>query len=285
MKSIRKFIEIGSRKINDYEPTFIVAEIGINHNGDIENAKELILSAKKAGADAVKFQTYITEKRISEKNPVYNILKKCELSEENTMELLNFSKSNGIIFFSTPFDKESVDLLKDINIPLLKIASFDLLNKQLLRSVAKTGIPIIISRGASKIEEIDQALEIFDNHNSEYAILHCISSYPVKEEDANLNIIKSLKNRYNCPIGYSDHTLGIEIAYLSVVAGACIVEKHFTLDNKQEGPDHKLSANPEMFKELVNKIRRIELILGSDEIKMQNCEKEIIPYRDYRKST
>ncbi|MFX1392108.1 MAG: N-acetylneuraminate synthase family protein [Promethearchaeota archaeon] len=285
MKNKKNIIEIEGRKIGDYEPTFIVAEIGINHNGDIENAKELILSAKKAGADAVKFQTYITEKRILEKNPIYKILKKCELSEENTKELLNFAESNAIIFFSTPFDKESVDLLKDINIPLLKIASFDLLNKKLLRSVAKTGIPIIISRGASNIEEIDQALEIFENHNSKYAILHCISSYPTKEEDVNLNIIKSLKNRYNCPIGYSDHTLGIETAYLSVVAGACIVEKHFTLDNEQEGPDHKLSANPEMFKELVNKIRRIEVILGSDEIKMQNCEKEIMSYRDYRKST
>ncbi len=275
----RKIIKIDKKKIGENERTFVIAEVGINHNGDIELAKKLIIIAKEVGADAVKFQTYITEKRVPKDSPIYKILKRCELNEGKTIELINFSKENDIIFFSTTFDDESVDLLAKNNVSLMKIASFDIVNLNLLEKVAKTGIPTIISRGMANKEEIDKALKIFDNCNTGYALLHCVSAYPTNEMDANLNIIKRLKEIYDCPIGYSDHTLGIKVPYLSVAAGACIIEKHFTLDTNLEGPDHKLSANPYMFKKLIKKIRELESILGSDEIKLQECEKDILQYR------
>ena len=155
-----RIIKINERKIGDYQQTFIIAEVGINHNGDMKTAKMLIKEAKNAGADAVKFQTYNTEKRVPKGSPIYGILKKCELSEKNSIDLINFAKENKIIFFSTPFDDESVNLLKKFNVPLMKIASFDIANLKLLESVAKTGIPTIISRGMAKKEEVDTALEL-----------------------------------------------------------------------------------------------------------------------------
>jgi len=275
----RKIIEINNSKIGENQKTFIVAEVGINHNGDMRIATNLIKLAKEAGADAVKFQTYITEKRVPKNSPIYGILKKCELNNQETEELIKYANKNNIFFFSTPFDDESVDLLVKLKIPLMKIASFDIVNLKLLEKVAITGIPAIISRGMANKAEIDRALNIFKKFNTEYALLHCISAYPAEKYDANLNIIKKLKEIYDCPIGYSDHTLDIEIAYFSVIAGACIVEKHFTYDKNAEGPDHKLSADPEIFKKLVNKIREIEKILGSSEIELQECEKDILQYR------
>ena len=275
----QKIITIGDRKIGNNQKTFIIAEVEINHNGDKELAKKLINDAKKAGADAVKFQTYITEKRVPKNSPIYEILKKCELNENETKELIEFARNTNIVFFSTPFDEESVDLLTRYSVPLMKIASFDIVNTKLLKKVAKTGIPIIISRGMATKDEIDGAIKIFKKYNSKFALLHCISAYPTLNYDANLNIIKTLKELYNCPIGYSDHTLGIKVAYLSVAVVACIIEKHFTLDTNQEGPDHKLSADPIMLKKLVEKIREIELIMGNSMIQIQSCEKANLDYK------
>ncbi len=276
---VDKIIDIGNRTIGENQKTFIIAEVGINHNGELEKAKRLIHSAKEVGADAVKFQTYITEKRVPIDSPVYAILKKCELSENKTKELIEFAKKEGITFFSTPFDEESVKLLNENNVPLMKIASFDIVNGKLLEVVAKTGIPTIISRGMATIEEINTALNYFKANNTEYALLHCMSTYPVNHIDANLNIIKELKKLYKCPVGYSDHTIGIEVASLSVAVGANIIEKHFTLDINDEGPDHKLSADPNTLKELVEHVRKIETILGSNEIKTYLVEKDTLQYR------
>ncbi len=275
----RKKIKLKDRKIGEDEPTFIIAEVGINHNGQIETAKSLIKAAKKMGADAVKFQTYITEKRVPKDSPIYDILKKCELNDKHTEELIKFANSNDIVFFSTPFDDESVELLVKFGVPLMKIASFDIVNTLLLEKTAKTGIPTIISRGMANKGEIDNAIEIFKKHNTEYAILHCISAYPANITEANLNVIKFLKERYDCPIGYSDHTLGVEVAPIAVAAGASIIEKHFTLDINADGPDHQLSADPETFKQLIKETRKIESILGSSEIKMLECERGILQYR------
>lgn len=275
----KKKIKIGKHTIGENQKVFVIAEVGINHNGDLDIAKNLIKAAKGVGADAVKFQTYITEKRVPKDSPVYNILKQCEFNEENTKELINFAKNNDIIFFSTPFDEESVNILTKYDVPLIKIASFDIVNLKLLEKVAQKGIPIIISRGIANKDEIDKALSIFNSYKVKYAILHCVSAYPTSNFDANLNAIRRLGKLYNCPIGYSDHTLGIEVAYLSVAAGASLIEKHFTLDINQEGPDHKLSADPKMFKNLVMKVREVESILGSGEIKMLNCEKNALQFR------
>lgn len=276
-----KPITIGNRKVGYGNPCFIIAEAGINHGGDIETAKKMIEVAAKSGADAIKFQTYITEKRVDTKTPLFNILKKCELKEDDWKELFKIAKKNNITFFSTPFDKESVDLLMELPVELFKIASFYLVNLSLLDHIASKGIPIIASRGMANKKEISNAIEIFEKYKVEYAILHCVSAYPTKDEDANLDVIKSLKNEFNCTVGYSDHTIGIDIPLYSVAVGAHILEKHFTLDKNSEGPDHKLSVDPTELKELVSKIRRLEKILGSDEIKLLEAEKGTMQYRKY----
>lgn len=274
-----KTFQIGDRSVGENQKTFIVAEVGINHNGDVETAKKLITEAKKAGADAVKFQTYITEKRVKKDMPIFDILKRCELSREQTKELSQFSKEQGISFFSTPFDEESVDLLYEIGVPVFKIASFDIVNKNLLRHVASKNLPVIFSRGMTNEEEIREAIGIFENENVPYAILHCVSSYPAKDEDANLKVINTLKKKFNCPVGYSDHTSGNHVPILSIAAGACIIEKHFTLDKDMEGPDHKLSCDPQELKELVQQARKIESIMGDAKVRLLECEKPTAQYR------
>jgi len=272
-------IVIGEKEIGEGKPTFIIAEAGINHGGDLEIAKKLIEAAAKSGADAVKFQTYITEKRVKKESPIFNLLKECELNEKDHEELFSFAEKKNIIFFSTPFDEESVELLVNLGVPLLKIASFDIVNQKLLRKVATQNIPIIISRGMADNNEINRALNIFNQYNATYALLHCVSAYPLGDDDANLNIIKTLKKEYDCPIGYSDHTLGIKVPVLSVAVGATLIEKHFTLDKNLDGPDHKLSANPDEFNEMVTQIREVEKILGSNTIRLIEAEKGALIYR------
>jgi sialic acid synthase SpsE/uncharacterized protein (UPF0276 family) len=276
---VDKIIQINDKIIGENQKTFIIAEIGINHNGDLDTAKKLILEAKRTGADAVKLQTYITEKRVPKDHPVYDILKQCELSEKDTEELFNFANSNNLIAFSTPFDDESVDLLVKLKTPLIKIASFDIVNLKLLEKIAKTNIPVIMSRGMSTEKEINTALEIFKKYNTKVALLHCVSSYPVQDYDSNLKVIRKLQENYDCPVGYSDHTLGIQAPILAVAAGATIIEKHFTLDRNQQGPDHKCSADPRTFEIMVKEIKNVESIIGSDEIRLLECEKGAASYR------
>ena len=276
-----KAINIGGRKVGKGQPVFIVAEAGINHGGNIETARKMIEEAAKCGADAIKFQTYITEKRVDKNSPLYDYFKKCELKQEDCMELFQVAKKNKIIFFSTPFDKESVDLLVALPVPVFKVASFYLVNLDLLEYMATKGSPIIASRGMANTEEISKAVRIFEKHNINYALLHCVSAYPVKKENANLNVINSLKNQFKCIVGYSDHTLGIKVPVYSVALGASIVEKHFTLDKNQEGPDHTLSAEPAELREMISEIRDLEEILGSGEIKLLNVERDTLQYRKY----
>lgn len=227
----------------------------------------------------MKFQTYITEQRVPKTNPLFSILKTCELDREATQELIKIANQHNLIFFSTPFDNTSIDLLVEIQVPLLKVASFDIVNHRLLEKMANTHVPVIISRGMTNQQEINCALKIFDTHQTPYALLHCISAYPTVPVDANLNVIKSLKQIYHCPIGYSDHTLGTRVPVLSVAAGACIVEKHFTLDKTLEGPDHRLSADPDDLRQMVAEIREVEQILGSGEIRLLDTEKTTLIYR------
>lgn len=259
--------------------TFIIAEAGINHNGSKELALKMVDEVKSAGADAIKFQTYITEKRAPKNSPVFSILKKCELSNGDQEEIKKYAEEKGLLFFSTPFDEDSVAFLKSINVPLFKVASFDIVNKKLLDAIAKTGIPSIVSRGMGNKIEIDEAIKIFKENNAEYAILHCISAYPAPKEAVNLNAINSLKNFYNCIVGYSDHTLDIDASLYAVAAGVKIIEKHFTLDRKMEGPDHLMSVDPASLKKMCEKIRELEVMLGEGEIKMSPAEKDIMIYR------
>lgn len=263
--------------------TFIIAEAGINHNGDLGLALKLVDEAKQAGADAIKFQTYITEKRVAKDNPVFGILKQCELSTDQQKQIKNHADRVGIVFFSTPFDVESVNFLLDLNVALFKIASFDIVNEELLDAVAKTGLPIIMSRGMANAKEIDRALEIFKARGSEYALLHCISSYPTPKEAVNLNVISSLKKKYDCIIGYSDHTLDIDASVYAVAAGARIIEKHFTLDRNMAGPDQKMSVDPAGLAKLCKTVRDVEVMLGSGEIQPVPVEEGAKIYRRYTK--
>jgi len=258
---------------NTQNRTYIIAEIGINHRGDVEVAKQLIDSAVKAGVDAVKFQTYITEQRAPKGNDeVFKILKNLELPFEAFKELKNYAKKYDVDFFSTPFDKESVEYLKSIGTDLYKIASFDIVNHKLLREVAKTGKPIILSVGMSNLDEIDEAYKILKEGTDNIAILHCISSYPTQEKDANLSNIYKLQEKYDCIIGQSDHTNDIFVPLCAVSAGAQIVEKHFKIDEEFDCIDAPVSITENQMKKLVTETRRIESIFGNEEFGLRDAE-------------
>ncbi len=265
---------------------FIIAEAGINHNGDIKLAKELISSAKESEADAVKFQIYHTEDFYSVSHSgfshtegnIFELMKSLEFKEEEWIELKEYSEKLGITFFASVFDRKSFELSEKIDLPIYKIASLDITNYPLLKMIAKTGKPMIISTGFSTLGEISRAVEwIEDEGNKNISILHCISLYPPKPEEMNLRFITTLKTAFPYKIGFSDHTEGFEITLAAVALGAEIVEKHFTIDNNLPGPDQKLSLNPDTFKAMVKGIRNLEKALGDGYKRdIPEREKEII---------
>jgi len=253
--------------------TYIIAEIGINHRGDVNIAKKLIDSAVRAGVDAVKFQTYLTEQRAPKGNDaVFKILKDLELPFDAFKELKDYASLHGVDFFSTPFDKESVDYLNGIDTALYKIASFDVVNHKLLKEVAKTGKPVILSVGMSSFNEIKSAYEILREGTKNIAILHCISSYPTKEEDAKLSNIFKLQSEFDCIIGQSDHTNDIQVPLYAAAAGAQILEKHFKIDDDFECVDAPVSITEVEMKKLVEETRRLESIFGSEQFGLREAE-------------
>ena len=260
---------------------FVIAEVGINHGGNLENARKLIDSAAKTGADAVKFQTYITEKRASKNSPIFDILKSCELPLKAFANLKNYSEEKKVEFFSTPFDDESVDCLNSINVKLMKIASFDVTNHLLLHKVAKTKKTVILSTGMSNLEEINSAYEILNKETKNIAILHCISAYPTSEKDANLAAIDVLRKNFSCVIGQSDHTNGIEVPILAVAAGAQIIEKHYKIDNNMDCVDSPVSISEIQMKKLINEIRKIEIIFGEGNLGLKKSEQITKQFRRF----
>lgn len=275
----RDALHAAGRPIGPGHPAFVIAEVGINHNGDVRTAERLIEAAAQAGADAVKFQTYRTELRVKPDSPIFGILKRCELSFDQQAGLLAHAERLGLCFFSTPFDAESVDFLANLRVPLLKIASMDVVNLALLRQAARTRIPVIMSRGMASAEETDCAVAVLREAGSPFALLHCISAYPTPEDEAHLNVMGTVRARYGCPVGYSDHTLGIDAPVYAVAAGACIIEKHFTLDRTMDGPDHQLSADPDLLARMVARIRAAERALGQAELRLYGPEQPILAYR------
>ena len=262
---------------------FTIAEIGINHGGDIKIAKQLINSAVNAGADAVKFQTYITEKRVSSDSPIFTILKNCELPFEAFKELKEYSDAKGVIFFSTPFDEESVDYLESINVELYKIASFDIVNNILLKKIAATGKPVILSVGMSTIEEIKNAVDVLKASTKKIALLHCISAYPTVEEDANLAAVHTLMHHFpDCVIGQSDHTTGIQVPLYAVAAGAQILEKHYKVTVDMDCIDAAVSISEKQFSEMVSETRRLEKILGKGVPEATPAQEGIKQYRRFK---
>ncbi len=267
---------------------FIIAEAGVNHNGDINLAYQLIDAAKAAGADCVKFQTYITEndtakncekaeyqKTNNEEENQYDLIKKLELSFSEFVKLKEYCEKKEIIFLSSPFDLESVKFLETLDPIFWKVASSEITNYPFLRAIAKTHRKIVMSTGMCDEKEIEDALKVLKEYGAgEVILLHCNTEYPTPMEDVNLREMLSLKEEFQCKVGYSDHTLGIQIPIAAVALGAEIIEKHFTLDHNLEGPDHKASLEPEELKQMVHSIRMVESALGDGQIIPSTSEKK-----------
>ncbi|PWL95954.1 MAG: N-acetylneuraminate synthase [Lachnospiraceae bacterium] len=268
---------------------FIIAEAGVNHNGNLNIAKKMVDVACEAGADAIKFQTFKTEnlvcinaekadyqKKTTDKNESQaEMLKKLELTREEHYELLQYCRQKKIMFLSTPFDEESIDLLVQLRVPIIKIPSGEITNYPYLKKIGGLKNRVILSTGMSTLEEVADAIKVLkDNGTEDITLLHCNSQYPTPMEDVNLKAINTLKETFNLKVGYSDHTLGIEVPIAATAMGASVIEKHFTIDSKMEGPDHKASLEPDQLKEMVKAIRNIEKALGCSEKKVSPSEEK-----------
>jgi N-acetylneuraminate synthase/N,N'-diacetyllegionaminate synthase len=266
-------IKIGSRFVGSGEPAFIIAEAGANHNRDFDMAKKLIDVAADSKADAVKFQTYSAETLYSKKTPefsymkgqnVYDLIKSIELPREWQQELAEYADQSGIMFLSTPFDYAAVDELDEIGVPAFKFASFEIVDPELLKYAASKQKPMIISTGMANLGEIEDAISaIRSAGNDDIVLLHCNSLYPTPPEVVNLRAMGTMREAFKLPVGFSDHTLGIHISLAAVAMGACVIEKHFTLDRNLPGPDHSFAIEPDELKEMVRCVREIEEAKGS----------------------
>lgn len=269
---------------------FIIAEAGVNHNGNLSNALKLVEIAKGAGANAVKFQTFVAEKLVSkstsmaqyQKNNInkvtsqFEMIKTLELSFEDFLNIKSYCDKIGILFLSTPFDSVSVDFLNDL-VPLYKVGSGEITNYPLLKRIAQKGKSIILSTGMCNLGEVEKAISVIQQEgNKDISLLHCTTNYPCPYEEVNLNAMLTLKESFKLPVGYSDHTLGIEVPIAAVALGAKIIEKHFTLDKNLPGPDHKASADPIELKEMIKAIRNIETSMGDGIKKPNKSEFEVM---------
>lgn len=294
-----KKIKLGGRWIGEGELCFIIAEVGSNHDGKLEQAKQLIDIAVEAGADAVKFQTYSAEKLYSRKAPtmgylknnklveknesVWDLIKRTEMSREWHKPLADYCKEKEIVFLSTPFDLEAVDELEEMKMAAYKIASFEITHLSLLEHVAKTGKPIILSTGMADLSDIELALDtVYKQGNRDVILLHCAVAYPPKYEDLNLKVIQTMRQAFQLPVGFSDHTLGVTSDIAVAALGACVIEKHFTTSRKLKGPDHPFALEPDELKNMVRVIRDTEASLGSPIKKHTFAEEEM--YRLTRRS-
>ena len=286
--NFNKSIVIENKIINMQSPTFIIAEAGVNHNGDMNLAKELIDAAVEAGADAVKFQAFKADELIlkkiekapyqkitTDKNETqYDMLKRLEVTKEQTIKLKDYCKRKNIIFLSTPFEQLSLKELEDIGVPAFKVAATDLTNIQFLRDVALKNKPIILSAGMCYLEEVERALEAVYPLNKNVVLLQCTANYPIQDSEANINVVKTLREKFDILVGYSDHSQGVGASPFAVALGAKVIEKHFTLDKNMTGPDHKASVTPAELGQLVEDIRRVEKYLGNG-IKMPTCSEQM----------
>lgn len=302
-------IVINGKEIANYSTPYIIAEIGANHNGDMELAKKIIDKAVECGVDAVKFQSWTNKSLISrseyEKNQRYDdspkkhfgsleeMVEKYYLRREQHFLLKEYCDQKGVQFCSTPFSNEEVDLLEELEVPFYKVASMDINNYRLLKYIGEKGKPVILSTGMSTIAEIDNAVKVIEKTgNKKIIILHCVSLYPPEPEDIHLNNILLLQKMYpNYPIGFSDHTIGTSVPIASVALGAAVIEKHFTLDKDLPGWDHEISADPEEMKYIVEESKIVSKALGNyhrtvteaEEEKKLKFRRSIVVTRDMRK--
>ena len=265
--------DLGLKKIGGSQPCFIIAEIGSNHNNSLKLAKKSILAAAKSGADAVKFQTFKAENHYSKFTPgfrylkktnTFNLIKKLELNRGWQKTLKIYAEKFGLVFFSSPCDVEAVDQLNKIKVKIHKVASFDITDQFLIKKIALSKTPIIISTGLANHKDIKHAIKAcLEAKNDKIILLQCTSLYPAPSKLSNLNAIISMKKKYGFITGYSDHTLGDHNAIAAVALGAKVIEKHFTLDRKMKGPDHKFAIEPLELKSMITKIRDIESAMGN----------------------
>jgi N-acetylneuraminate synthase/N,N'-diacetyllegionaminate synthase len=274
---VSKELTFGKRVVGAGHPAFVIAEAGVNHNGELDLAFKLIDAAAAAGADAVKFQTFIASEVITaeaakaeyqktttgEQESQLEMVKRLELSFGDFRKLKMYCDDQGITFLSTPFDFKSVDFLAGLGVVAFKISSGDLTNDPLLHHVAAQKRPVILSTGMSDLDEVREALAVINAAgNDEVILLQCVTNYPAAAEDINLKAMLSMQSAFDVNVGYSDHTLGIEVPLAAVALGACVIEKHFTLDKNFAGPDHRASLEPHEFKAMVEGIRKVEASLG-----------------------
>ena len=269
---------------------FIIAEAGVNHNGSMTLAKKLIDIAALSGADAVKFQSFTANNLVSKSAPKANyqikasnldesqfdMIKKLELNEHNHKELIKYCNESKIIFLSSPFDIDSVNLLNNLNLEIIKIPSGEITNLPYLRHIGSLNKQVILSTGMSTLKEIGDALKILINAGTPKAkiiVLHANTMYPTPMKDVNLRAMQSIRDKFDISVGYSDHTLGIVVDIAAVALGASVIEKHFTLDKKMDGPDHAASLDPSELKAMVEAIRNIEVAIGSEVKELTNSEK------------
>lgn len=281
---------------------FVIAEAGVNHNGKLDLALKLVDAAVAAKADCIKFQTFITEEETSvyaekanyqkdttdAEESQFEMSKRLELSFEDFIEIKNYCEKKNILFLSTPFDNKSIEFLDEIGMPIWKIPSSDITNLPYLIRIAETHKPVILSSGMSTMCDIENAFSVLRKFGSEdITILHCTTEYPAPIEEVNLMAMKSIKETFNCKVGYSDHTEGIEVPIIAAALGASVIEKHFTLDRKMEGPDHKASLEPDELKKMIEAIRIVELSMGdgikrvssSEEKNLEAARKSIVAKR------
>ena len=286
---MKRSISIGPRQVGTSLPCLVIAEAGVNHNGDRELALRLIDAAAGAGADAVKFQTFNARKLATrdartceyqrngaDRQPSQlELLAQLELSHDDHRMLLEYCHQRNILFLSTPFDDESLELLYDLDIAAYKVPSGEITNLDFLRRIAAKRKPLLLSTGMSSLGEVEQAVEAIESAgNDEAILLHCVSNYPAAFADVNLRAMSTLGHAFDVAVGYSDHTEGIAVSVAAVALGACVIEKHLTLDRQMPGPDHAASIEPDEFLALVAAIRDVEAALGSTRKRASSNEKE-----------
>jgi N-acetylneuraminate synthase/N,N'-diacetyllegionaminate synthase len=286
-----KTIKIENKIISPNNPVFFIAEAGVNHNGSIKNAKKLVDIAKKCGADAVKFQSFKTENIILEKAPKskyhiettgsnksqswFKLLKTQEMSENMHYEIFKYCKKKNIVFLSTPYDYESVDLLDKMGVSAFKIASTDNQNIPLLEYISKKNKPVILSTAMSTLDEVALSFKTLNKRlKGKVIILQCTGNYPSNNADSNLNVMKSYKQKFKCIFGYSDHTTGFTNSIAATAMGASVIEKHFTINKKMFGPDHRMSLSPSELEETIKLVRLTSLSLGSFQKKVLQSEQK-----------
>ena len=290
-------IKLNNNQISDNDRCFVIGEAGINHDGSIAKAKELVDVAIEAGVDAVKFQMFDTPKYISKDaifasymkrallrkdETIAEFFRRLEVKKKDMVEIQKYCKRRKILFLCTPFDIQNVNFLDRIGVPIIKIASFSLTNIFLLESVARLKKPVIMSTGLHNLSEIENAYNILKKSNKPVSILQCISHYPIQPKDANLKVMETFKKAFDCIVGYSDHSMGINVPLAAVALGAKIIEKHYTLEQNDFGADHDASASPEQLKNMVQGIRDVEASIGSSVKRITSVESEV--YKVHRPS-